>query len=58
MQHPNCIMDGCGCSNKGQRCKRCGFDKAEDRLRRLILCQRGLTEGRYVRRLILRRETE
>jgi len=43
MERPNCLLGGCaqaGCCRKA--CQGCGFDQSEDRLRRMILAQRGL----------------
>lgn len=55
----NCLFGGCSAVDVcGRACEGCGFDRSEDRRRRMILHQRGLTRsrrtGKY--RLVLRRK--
>lgn len=45
MDLPNCRFGGCAEAGLYRKaCTRCGFDRTEDQLRRMILAQRGLTK--------------
>lgn len=48
MKYSNCIMGGCGCSNKGQACKSCGFDRKIN-AQRLEILKEDLKAGRLKR---------